>query len=93
MGVISGVSDLAPASEKLTGHTVIVRFEQAGAMNEKVGSGAPADVAAMQPARATSPAGGGEAQVEMQSFSQAVRRRCSSLKPHQGGDAAGGLQA
>jgi molybdate transport system substrate-binding protein len=49
MGVISGVSDLAPAYEKLTGHTVIVRFEPAAAMNEKISSGAPADVAAMQP--------------------------------------------
>jgi molybdate transport system substrate-binding protein len=49
MGVISGVSDLAPAYEKLTGHTVIVRFEPAAAMNEKISSDAPADVAAMQP--------------------------------------------
>ena len=49
MGVISGVNDLAPAYEKLTGHKVIVRFEQAAAMNEKISSGAPADVAAMQP--------------------------------------------
>jgi len=32
MGVISGVSDLAPAYEKLTGHSVVVRFEQAAAM-------------------------------------------------------------
>jgi molybdate transport system substrate-binding protein len=49
MGVISGVSDLAPAYEKLTGHTVIVRFEQTAAMNEKINSGAPADIAALQP--------------------------------------------
>jgi molybdate transport system substrate-binding protein len=49
MGVISGVSDLAPAYEKLTGHSVIVRFEQAGAMNQKISSGAQADIAALQP--------------------------------------------
>jgi molybdate transport system substrate-binding protein len=49
MGVISGVNDLAPAYEKLTGHKIIVRFEQAAAMNEKISSGAAADVAAMQP--------------------------------------------
>jgi len=49
MGVISGVSDLAPAYEKLTGHTVTVRFEQAAAMNAMINSGAPADVAALQP--------------------------------------------
>src|SRR5258708_27656453 len=49
MGVISGVSDLAPAYEKLTGHSVVVRFEQAAAMNEKINSGAPADIAALQP--------------------------------------------
>jgi len=49
MGVISGVSDLAPAYEKLTGHSVVVRFEQAAAMNQKISSGAPADIAALQP--------------------------------------------
>ncbi len=49
MGVVSGVSDLAPAYEKLTGHSVVVRFEQAAAMNEKINSGAPADIAALQP--------------------------------------------
>jgi molybdate transport system substrate-binding protein len=49
MGVISGVSDLAPAYEKLTGHIVTVKFEQAGAMNEKINSGAPADIAVLQP--------------------------------------------
>jgi molybdate transport system substrate-binding protein len=49
MGVISGVSDLAPAYEKLTGHSVIVRFEQTAAMNQKINSGAPADIAALQP--------------------------------------------
>jgi molybdate transport system substrate-binding protein len=50
MGVISGVKDLAPAYEKLTGHKVIVRFESAAAMNEAVNAGV-ADVAAMQPAQ------------------------------------------
>ena len=49
MGVISGVSDLAPAYEKLTGHTVTVKFEQAAAMNAMINSGAPADIAALQP--------------------------------------------
>ena len=49
MGVISGVTDLAPAFERLTGHSVVVRFEQAAAMNEKINSGAPADIAALQP--------------------------------------------
>jgi molybdate transport system substrate-binding protein len=48
MGVVSGVKDLAPAYEQLTGHKVIVRFEQAAAMNEKIDAGV-ADVAAMQP--------------------------------------------
>jgi molybdate transport system substrate-binding protein len=49
MGVISGVSDLAPAYEKLTGHTVTVKFEQAAALNAMINSGAPADIAALQP--------------------------------------------
>jgi len=49
MGVISGMSDLAPAYEKLTGHSIIVRFEQAAAMNQKINSGAQADIAALQP--------------------------------------------
>jgi len=49
MGVISGISDLAPAYEKLTGHTVVVRFEAGNAMNDKINSGAPADIAALQP--------------------------------------------
>jgi len=49
MGVISGVSDLAPAYEKLTGHVVSVRFEQTAAMNQKINSGAQADIAALQP--------------------------------------------
>jgi molybdate transport system substrate-binding protein len=50
MGVVSGVSDLAPAYEKLTGHSVIVRFEPAAAMNDKISAGEPADIAALQPA-------------------------------------------
>jgi molybdate transport system substrate-binding protein len=49
MGVISGVRDLAPAYEKLTGHKVIVRFEQAGAMNRMISTDVLADVAALQP--------------------------------------------
>jgi molybdate transport system substrate-binding protein len=49
MGVISGVSDLAPAYEKLSGHTVTVKFEQAAALNAMINSGAPADIAALQP--------------------------------------------
>src|SRR5262245_56148157 len=49
MGVISGVSDLAPAYERLTGHSVVVRFEQTAAMNQKINSGAQADIAALQP--------------------------------------------
>jgi molybdate transport system substrate-binding protein len=49
MGVISGVSDLAPAYEKLTGHTVTVRFEQAAAMTQKINAGVQADIAALQP--------------------------------------------
>lgn len=49
MGVISGVSDLAPAYEKLTGHTVAVKFEQAAAMNAMINAGAQADIAALQP--------------------------------------------
>ena len=49
MGVVSGVRDLAPAFEKATGHKVIVSFEAAPAMNQKINSGAPADVATLQP--------------------------------------------
>ena len=49
MGVVSGARDLAPAYEKLTGHKVVVRFEQTPVMNEKINSGAPADIAALQP--------------------------------------------
>ena len=50
MGVVSGLHDLAPAFEKMTGHKVIVRFEQTNDLNEMIKSGAAAaDVAALQP--------------------------------------------
>jgi molybdate transport system substrate-binding protein len=49
MGVVSGLRDLAPAFEKMTGHKVIVRFEQTADINQKINSGAPADMAALQP--------------------------------------------
>ena len=49
MGVVSGLHDLAPAFEKKTGHKVIVRFEQTADINQKINSGAPADIAALQP--------------------------------------------
>ncbi len=49
MGVVSGLHDLAPAFEKKTGHKVIVRFEQTADINQKINSGAQADIAALQP--------------------------------------------
>jgi molybdate transport system substrate-binding protein len=49
MGVVSAIRDLAPAFEQKTGHKVIVSQEQIPTMNEKIGSGAPADVAAIAP--------------------------------------------
>ncbi|PYS13869.1 MAG: ABC transporter substrate-binding protein [Acidobacteria bacterium] len=49
MGVVSGLHDLAPAFEKMTGHKVIVRFVQTADINQKINSGAPADIAALQP--------------------------------------------
>jgi len=49
MGVVSGLNDLAPAFEKKTGHKVIVRFVQTADINQKINSGAPADIAALQP--------------------------------------------
>ena len=49
MGNVSGLRDLAPAFEKTTGNKVIVSFEQGPAMNRKINSGAPTDVAALQP--------------------------------------------
>jgi molybdate transport system substrate-binding protein len=49
MGVVSAIRDLAPAFEQKTGHKVIISQEQIPTMNEKIGSGAPADVAAIAP--------------------------------------------
>jgi molybdate transport system substrate-binding protein len=49
MGVVSGLRDLAPAFEKATGHKVVVVFEQTPVLNEKISTGAPADIAALQP--------------------------------------------
>jgi molybdate transport system substrate-binding protein len=49
MGVVSALRDLAPAFEQKTGHKVIISQEQIPTMNEKIGSGAPADVAAIAP--------------------------------------------
>jgi len=49
MGVVSGLHDLAPAFEKMTGHKVVVRFEQNNDLNQLISSGVQADVAALQP--------------------------------------------
>ena len=49
MGVVSGLRDLAPAFERMSGHKVIVRFEQTADLNNMVASGAPGDIAALQP--------------------------------------------
>jgi molybdate transport system substrate-binding protein len=49
MGVVSGLRDLAPAFEKATGHKVVVVFEQTPVLNDKIATGAPADIAATQP--------------------------------------------
>ncbi len=49
MGVVSGVRDLAFGFEQMTGNKVIVRFEQTPDLNQKIISGAPADIAALQP--------------------------------------------
>ena len=49
MGVVSGVRDLAPAFERMTGHKVVVRFEQTADLNRMINSGATADIAALQP--------------------------------------------
>jgi molybdate transport system substrate-binding protein len=49
MGVVSAIRDLAPAFEQKTGHKVIISQEQIPTMNEKIGSGAAADVAAIAP--------------------------------------------
>ena len=49
MGIVSGLNDLAPAFEKMTGHKVVVRFEQTNDLNKLIESGVEADVAAIQP--------------------------------------------
>jgi molybdate transport system substrate-binding protein len=49
MGIVSGVRDLAPAFEKATGHKVVVVFEQTPVLNRMIDTGAPADIAAVQP--------------------------------------------
>jgi len=49
MGVVSGLHDLAPAFEKMTGNKVIVRFEQNNDLNKLIESGVAADIAALQP--------------------------------------------
>jgi molybdate transport system substrate-binding protein len=49
MGVVSGLRDLAPAFEHMTGNKVIVQFEQTADLNQKITSGARADIAALQP--------------------------------------------
>src|SRR3977135_4133625 len=48
-GVVSAVRDLAPAFERASGHKVIVQFEPALAMMQKVNAGAPADLVTSQP--------------------------------------------
>jgi molybdate transport system substrate-binding protein len=49
MGDVSGVRDLAPAFEKMTGHKVIVSFEPGNAMMQKINAGAPVDIATAAP--------------------------------------------
>jgi molybdate transport system substrate-binding protein len=48
-GVVSAVRDLAPAFERASGHKVMVQFEPALAMMQKVNAGAPADLVTSQP--------------------------------------------
>jgi molybdate transport system substrate-binding protein len=48
-GDVSGLRELAPAFEKMTGHTVMVSFETGDALMQKVNSGAPADIATAGP--------------------------------------------
>ena len=48
-GATPGVRELAAAFGQKTGHKVIISHEQIPTMNEKIGSGAPADVAAIAP--------------------------------------------
>jgi molybdate transport system substrate-binding protein len=49
MGIVSGLHDLAPAFEKMTGHKVVVRFEQTNDLNQMIASGIQGDIAALQP--------------------------------------------
>ncbi len=51
MGNVSGLRDLGPAFEQMTGNKVIVSFEQAPVMNQKINSGTLADIAALQPSQ------------------------------------------
>src|SRR5438270_3819411 len=44
-GALSGIRDLAAGFEKATGNKVIVSFEAGAALNQKIDSNAPADVA------------------------------------------------
>jgi molybdate transport system substrate-binding protein len=43
-GAVSAVRDLAPAFEKVSGHKVVISFEQGPAMDQKINSNAPADL-------------------------------------------------
>jgi molybdate transport system substrate-binding protein len=49
LGVVSAVRDLAPAFERASGHKVIVSFEAANAMMQKINSNAPADLVTQAP--------------------------------------------
>ena len=49
MGVVSGVRDLGTAFERMTGHKVIVRFEQTADLIKLINASVPADIAALQP--------------------------------------------
>ena len=46
-GAVSAVRDLAVGFEKASGHKVIVSFQQGPAMNQKIDSGAPADLVSL----------------------------------------------
>jgi molybdate transport system substrate-binding protein len=48
-GDVSGLRELAPAFEKLTGHRVVVSLEDGDAMVQKIDAGAPADIATAGP--------------------------------------------
>ena len=43
-GAVSAIRDLAPAFEKASGHTVVIKFMQGAAMNEALRTNAPGDV-------------------------------------------------